>query len=177
MAAAVAAGLMLVGCSAGQISQTADQVAAIDGANATAGQVSVLNAHLAETDAAGYPAGGSARLQFWLANAALTGDQLLSISSPVASGVDAQLPLEVAAQSRADFQSESAPVVQLTGLTQEVRYGFSVPVVFQFEKAGEISVNVPIAIPEHRTDAPRETVDLMAPHKVPLWHEGGEGGH
>ena len=46
-----AASLVLSGCAAGQYSQTADQVAAIDGANGTVGDIAVLNARLAPTDA------------------------------------------------------------------------------------------------------------------------------
>ena len=46
---ALALGL-LSGCAAGQISQTADQVAAIDGANATVGDIGVRNALLQTPD-------------------------------------------------------------------------------------------------------------------------------
>jgi hypothetical protein len=43
----LAATLLVSGCSAGQITQTADQVAAIDGADVTIGNIGVRNALLA----------------------------------------------------------------------------------------------------------------------------------
>ena len=57
-----AASLVLSGCAAGQYSQTADQVAAIDGANGTVGDIAILNARLAPTAREKYPAGSDARL-------------------------------------------------------------------------------------------------------------------
>ena len=51
MALLAAGALSLSGCAAGQYSQTADQVAAIDGANGTVGDIAVLNARLAPTEA------------------------------------------------------------------------------------------------------------------------------
>ena len=50
MALLAAVTLTVSGCAAGQYSQTADQVAAIDGANGTIGDLTVLNARLAPTD-------------------------------------------------------------------------------------------------------------------------------
>lgn len=174
-AAAVAAGLIFTGCSAGQISQTADQVAAIDGANATVGQISVLNAVLAETESTGYPQGSSAQLQFWLSNAGVTADQLTGISSPYATTVQLVGPQEVPAQSLADFQTDEAATVTLEGLTQPIVYGYSIPVTFTFAQAGAVTIKVPIAIPEFRNEEPRPTVNLLPPHPVPLWEEGSHG--
>lgn len=174
-AAALAAGLIFTGCSAGQISQTADQVAAVDGANATVGQISVLNAVLAETESAGYPQGGSAQLQFWLSNAGLTADQLTDISSPYATSVQLVGPQELQPQTLADFQNDEAATVTLEGLTQPIVYGHSIPITFTFAQAGAVTVRVPIAIPEKRGDEPRETVNLLPPHPVPLWEEGSHG--
>ncbi|MFF3227858.1 hypothetical protein ACFYV7_34035 [Nocardia suismassiliense] len=53
--AALAAGaaIALTGCSSGQISQTADQVAAINGNNADVGKIALRNVHIV------YPAGGT----------------------------------------------------------------------------------------------------------------------
>ena len=66
-----AASLVLSGCAAGQYSQTADQVAAIDGANGTVGDIAVLNARLAPTERENYPAGSDARLLLWISNDSL----------------------------------------------------------------------------------------------------------
>jgi copper(I)-binding protein len=58
--AGAAVALGLVGCSAGQITQTADQVAAVPGANVTVGLIALRDLQIAYNAPAGYPAGGNA---------------------------------------------------------------------------------------------------------------------
>ncbi|WP_067647926.1 hypothetical protein [Nocardia harenae] len=83
--AALAAGaaLALTGCSAGQISQTADQKAAINGNHAEVGQLSLLNVHIVypkETQT--LQAGGSATLALSIVNNSSTvTDELTSITT------------------------------------------------------------------------------------------------
>jgi copper(I)-binding protein len=114
----------LAGCGAGQISQTADQVAAVNGANATAGSIAVRNALVefdtAATGAAIYPVGGSAPLQMSIVNTGAQPDRLLSASSPVASSVeivgDAAVPGgQTLVVEGAPAQPAAAPTAAATG--------------------------------------------------------------
>lgn len=91
--AALAAGLGLfaAGCSAGQVTQTDTQVAAVDGASGDVGSLGVRNAMLAYPHEGNrYQAGEDAPLIVVIANSGATPDKLLSISSPFATG-DAEI--------------------------------------------------------------------------------------
>ncbi|MFI6101939.1 hypothetical protein ACIA8G_40855 [Lentzea sp. NPDC051213] len=87
--AALAAGLGLVavGCSAGQVTQTDTQVAAVDGASGNAGPIAVRNVMLAfPSDGNRYHEGEDVPLTFVLANTGPNPDKLLSIKSDAAEG-------------------------------------------------------------------------------------------
>lgn len=177
VACAVAAALTLSGCAAGQISQTADQVAAIDGANGDAGSIGVRNALLATPDnPSGLDKGADARLLVYVSNDGTAGDTLASVSSPAASTVEISGTAAVPAQALSDFAGQDSKVtITLKNLTQKIGFGESVPVTFTFATAGTITVNVPIEIPAERSGE-RSAVDIMPPEGTVLWHEG-EGEH
>lgn len=85
--AALAAGLGLVavGCSAGQVTQTDTQVAAVDGASGNAGPIAVRNVMLAfPPDGNRYHEGDDVPLTFVIANTGENPDKLLSIKSEAA---------------------------------------------------------------------------------------------
>lgn len=87
--AALAAGLGLVavGCSAGQVTQTDTQVAAVDGASGNAGPIAVRNVMLAfPPDGNRYHEGDDVPMTFVIANAGESSDKLLSIKSDAAEG-------------------------------------------------------------------------------------------
>ncbi|MCP2247990.1 hypothetical protein [Lentzea aerocolonigenes] len=87
--AALAAGLGLVavGCSAGQVTQTDTQVAAVDGASGNAGPIAVRNVMLAfPPDGNRYHEGDDVPMTFVIANGGETPDKLLSIKSDAAEG-------------------------------------------------------------------------------------------
>lgn len=87
--AALAAGLGLVavGCSAGQVTQTDTQVAAVDGASGNAGPIAVRNVMLAfPPDSNRYHEGDDVPMTFVIANTGETPDKLLSIKSDAAEG-------------------------------------------------------------------------------------------
>lgn len=87
--AALAAGLGLVavGCSAGQVTQTDTQVAAVDGASGNAGPIAVRNVMLAfPPDGNRYHEGDAVPMTFVIANTGETPDKLLSIKSDAAEG-------------------------------------------------------------------------------------------
>jgi len=169
-----AASLVLSGCAAGQYSQTADQVAAIDGANGTVGDIAVLNARLAPTAREQYPAGSDARLLLWISNDGLNADELTGISTSAADSVEINGDAIVPGQTLADFATEQGAEVTVTGFVQDLFYGNSIPMTFDFKNAGSLSLNIPIQIPEQRSTN-RETIEILPPHPTPIWEEGSHG--
>lgn len=164
--------ITLTGCSAGQMTETDTQVAAIDGGNGEVNGLAIRDATLTfpPKDSA-YPAGSSAPLRLVLSNEASTSDRLVQVTSPYAAS--AQLggktdlpgrtslhalgePTSGSQQSTGQHpggQNQPAPggsadqpevEITLNGLTQEIRPGVTVPVTFVFEKAGPVTVQVPI---------------------------------
>ena len=175
--------LAVSGCAAGQYSQTAQQVAAIDGANATVGDIAVLNVRLEPTEREYYPAGSSARVLLYISNDGFTADSLEAVSTSAATSVkitgDATLP----PQTLSDFAGENGTEVTVTGFLQDQYYGVSIPMTFSFANAGTVDVNVPIQLPKERSTN-RETVNILPPHPTPLWEQDevaegdvGPGGH
>jgi periplasmic copper chaperone A len=176
LAVAAAASLVLSGCASGQVSQTADQVAGIDGANGGIGDLTVLNARLAPTEPEGYQEGADARLLLWVSNDSPTNaDTLTAVTSPSADEIVIRGDATIPAQYLADFSGASGTRVTVNGFTGAVPYGQSIPMTFSFESAGSITLNVPIELPgERSTDRP--TIEILPPHPTPLWEEGhGEG--
>ncbi|CAM2881125.1 hypothetical protein [Skermania piniformis] len=83
-AVAVGAALTLTGCGAGQVSQTAEQAAAVNGASANVGSVALRNVRVLFPDAATYTntKGGKAALAFAAVNdSAEAADKITKISS------------------------------------------------------------------------------------------------
>lgn len=174
-AVAAATALLLSGCAAGQVSQTAQQVAAIDGGNATVGHVGVRNVLVATPPAANYPQGSSAALSMVVFNAGLDGDSLIEISTPAAKSVALSAPkIPLPAQSNVTLADGGAATATLTGFTKTFCYGQSIPLTFSFEKAGRLTVNVPIETPNERTGT-RETIEILPAEPTPLWMTGAAG--
>jgi copper(I)-binding protein len=85
---AVAAVLLVTGCAAGQQAQTVEQTPSIDGVQAEAGTIAIRAAGIATPEGGtSYRKGSDAPLRLVLVNRSLTADKLVSVSSPVASGV------------------------------------------------------------------------------------------
>ncbi|WP_394614257.1 hypothetical protein JNUCC0626_30915 [Lentzea sp. JNUCC 0626] len=114
--AALAAGLGLVavGCSAGQVTQTDTQVAAVDGASGNAGPIAVRNVMLAfPPDGNRYHEGDDAPLTFVIANTGSAADKLLSVKTEAAeSEAEVVGTKEIPAQYalRAEYDASKAPV-------------------------------------------------------------------
>lgn len=106
-AAAVAAVVLLAGCSAGQHAQTVGQQPAIDGMSATTGTIAVQAASvLAPSNGLSYAKGGGALLELVLTNNGVAPFTLVSVSSSAAAHTllsDAGLPV-----SPTESSSESA---------------------------------------------------------------------
>ena len=102
----------LAGCGAGQVAQTAEQVAAVGGANATVGPIAVRNAEF-EFDgpvegAFVYPVRGNAPLEMFIVNSGATADRLIAASSPVAESVQISGTTEIPAGR--ELRVEGAPL-------------------------------------------------------------------
>ncbi len=172
-ALAMSVALTLTGCAAGQISQTANQVAAIDGGNGQIQKISVLDALFPQAPSnAGYAAGASVPLMFSVSNDGIDIDTLTGVSSPAAAGATLPKAVTLAPQWLTSFST--ANQVVLTGLKAPLPYGKSVPVTFSFRSAGSLTINVPIQIPGTR-DSDRPTVNIQPANPTPLWETGEKG--
>ncbi|GAA0510716.1 hypothetical protein GCM10011581_00730 [Saccharopolyspora subtropica] len=162
----------LAGCSAGQVTETDTQVAAVNGGSGDLNQISVRNATFTfPASNSFYPAGSSAPLELVLTNEGAEGDKLVQVSSPYATsatlGGVTDLPSRTAlhALGRTGATQAEAPtgqrVVEITlnGFKQDITPGVTVPVTFVFQKAGALTVQVPIGAdhkprPEHGSPVP-----------------------
>lgn len=220
IAPAVAAGLaaLLVGCGAGQVTQTDSMEPAVNGNRATVGDIALRDVVVAFPDSGDYEAGDDAPLLLTIVNVGEGTDELLSVSSPAAEDVeltgDTNLPSRMSLQvlmpdevttstpettetsipdesietpsppAETGEQSASPPPesdqeptvtgtadpdagselenqigtmsIVLTGLVQDLPIGRNVPVTFVFAKAGQITVNLPIASPTTARQDPPE---------------------
>jgi hypothetical protein len=163
IAACCASAPSLVGCSAGQITQTDSQVAAVDGAFADVGDSIALRDVLipAPPNSNGtYPAGSSVPVLLTIINQGTRADRLIAVTSPVASQVlvlgTTTIPpgtnvTSTAGSASAGVQSQSPLVVGqlriVLSTTQPLRAGLNTPVTFVFENAGSVTLPVPMAVP------------------------------
>ncbi|MET0865858.1 MAG: hypothetical protein ABWZ98_16125, partial [Nakamurella sp.] len=137
--------------------------------------ITVLNARLAPTKNEYYKAGSDARLLLWVSNDGLKADTLSQITTSAADSVDIDGgPAEVPGQTLADFATDSGTEVVVTGFTQDVYYGVSIPMTFSFANAGTLDLNIPIEVPTERS-TDRETIEILPPHPTPIWEEGAHG--
>jgi len=171
MALVAAVALTVSGCAAGQYSQTADQVAAIDGANGTVGDLTVLNARMAPTSGDDYPAGSDARVLLWISNDSINPDTLTGVSTSAAKSVKITGDAAVPGQTLADFATDQGTKLTVTDFLQDQYYGVSIPMTFSFKNAGKLTLNVPIEVPADRTGG-RETIKILPAEPTPLWEQG-----
>ncbi|MCW0214153.1 MAG: hypothetical protein OJJ54_12405 [Pseudonocardia sp.] len=176
LAGGVALGaLLLAGCGSGMQAQTSEQVAAVAGANTEAGTILIRNAEITYPveipDSANvYRTGSVAPLSMTIVNTGNSGDRLVSATSPAGTVTitgNGSLPSQralVAAEAGAEPTPGATTItVEITGLREDIRAGLSYPVVLNFEKAGPVTVQVPVGAPsEPREDHPEAA---------------GEGGH
>lgn len=163
VALSFASALALSACGAGQIAQTATQVAAINGNNVDQGTISLRNVHIGYPDSDEFvlEEGGRAELLFTAINEdQVTPDRLTGIETEAATevvfeGTAAASGVEIPALtsltgglpvgSIAEPDADSAYVeVVLEGLSDDVRPGLTVPMTFTFENAGDVVVDVPV---------------------------------
>jgi periplasmic copper chaperone A len=113
LAVTLAGALVLIGCSAGQLAPTAQQVGNSGGADASAGEVLIRDARIVfegpVEGADAYPAGSSAPLATSIVNTGAAADRLLSASSPHAASVALGGTLEIPGGQALVVTGEPAP--------------------------------------------------------------------
>jgi copper(I)-binding protein len=176
-ACGLVATVALAGCSAGQVSQTATQQAAVNGTSANVGDIALRNIHLRADQSSDYiQPGRKAELLFQAVNESPdTGDRLISVTSDIGTVSltgDATLPaggvLTVGAPDGQitpldDVEAAAAAEATMT-LSAPISNGLTYNFTFKFEKAGEATVAVPISAGE----SPRREEAVKA---------GDSGGH
>ncbi|PEG43218.1 hypothetical protein CQY20_00425 [Mycolicibacterium agri] len=163
-ACGVAAATALAGCGAGQISQTATQQAAVNGAAANVSDtVALRNVHMrADQDSDFLEPGTEVPLVFVATNDSPdVADKLVRVTSDVGTvrltGDLTLQPMDVLEVSREEStisaleQAERATAAKATvDLSKPVTNGLTYNFTFTFEKAGEVTVAVPISASEGR---------------------------
>jgi copper(I)-binding protein len=158
----------LVGCSAGQITQTDSQVAAVDGANGNVGTNIALRDVLIPFPPSRdgtYPAGSNVPVLLTLVNQGTSTDELIAVTSPAASRVlvvgTSTIPpgtnvTSTTGSSPATVQPLSPLVVGelriVLNTTQPLHAGLNTPITFVFRNAGKVTVSVPMAAPPGSAD-------------------------
>lgn len=156
-AALAACGVLLTGCGAGQISQSAGMEAAINGAAANAGDIGLRNIHLQAVQTEDFlRPGDTVPLMFVAVNnspdenhqlvritsdvgqVSLTGDGTIPASGALVVGLADGQP-----QTLPD--GEGTPAIAEVKLTKPITNGLSYGFTFDFGKAGTTTVAVPIS--------------------------------
>jgi hypothetical protein len=183
-ACGLAAAVVLTGCSAGQVSQTAIQEPAVNGTNAVAGDpvtgVALRNVHLRAPQTSDYVRPGSkADLLFLAVNESpAEPDRLMSITSEIGTvtvaGNPTLAPGGTLVVGTPDGQpspldaTEGADTVEAAvTLTTPISNGLTYDFTFTFQRSGEATVAVPISAGE----APRRDTEGA------VEADGDTGGH
>lgn len=169
-----AAALTVAGCSAGQITQTDTQVAAVNGEQAAVGALRISNAALSypEGNPAFWAAGSNVPLHMSIVNTGPFDDQIVSLSSSwsdkiVVKGdnvLTARKELivggpEAAAETPLDEATDSGDAgnatIVFTKVAKNLYPGQVIEVEIVFEEAGPLTLRIPIESPkEPRTAEP-----------------------
>jgi copper(I)-binding protein len=162
-ASALLAGPALAGCGAGQIAQTSLQEPAVNGAAGQIGQLALRNVYLrAEQTSDFLRPGQQVELVFVATNQSPdVEDKLSRVTSDVGTVTltgDARLPaggaLIVGNRAEQDLKAldaaEAADAAKATvALTKPISNGLTYPFTFDFEHAGSVRIDVPVAAGEN----------------------------
>jgi len=171
-ALALAAAAALTGCSAGQVSQTAQQVSTVNGASANVGDLALRDIRIVYPSGGTYAAGSTAELVLVVTNQGLTEDTLVGVTgdffdsaaiptddpttsaTPTTSAEEPEAKVEapVPAQGILQIGTSEAPSIELIDLSEEISVAEVYSITFVFELAGEVTVEVPVANPVREID-------------------------
>lgn len=157
-----ACGLILTGCGSGQVSQTADQQSAVNGTSADVNNIALRNVHILAVQTGDYlQPGRTVTLAFGAVNESLdVNDKLVNITSDVGTvsltgntAIPANSALIVGDERSAAGPMGSAPATTAeVTLSRPITNGLTYNFTFNFEKAGQATLAVPISAGE----APRQ---------------------
>jgi copper(I)-binding protein len=139
----------LAGCDVGRNAATLHETPAIPGVDGAVGSL-VLDDVFLET-AHAVPAGGSVALRAAFTDQSHQPDRLVAVTTPAATSVEpdgtaAPGGIEVPADRQVDATTGSV-LIRLTGLTRALSPQTTVPVTFEFARAGRGTLDVPAAAP------------------------------
>jgi len=151
-------GLILTGCGSGQISQTANQESAVNGSSANAKHIALRNVHLLAVQSSDYlQPGRTMPLVFVAANSSPdVNDKLMGITSDVGAvaltgdlAIPAGAALVVApAMGQTEAMGSATPPAAEVTLSKPITNGLTYNFTFTFDKAGQVTVAVPISAGE-----------------------------
>jgi copper(I)-binding protein len=149
--------LALAGCGAGQAGTPNLDRARIglDSVDGRVGSLRLLSVAIASPGTRGslHIAGDSAALTLTIANDSEADDVLTGVDADVAEQVvlrdgdaspEPRVEVSVPSAGVAVLREVTGPHLELAGLREVLRSGFSVPVIFQFRDAGPVTLKVPI---------------------------------
>jgi copper(I)-binding protein len=172
----------LSACSSGQVTQTATQDRDKTGGMAEVQGITLRAVTLEYPRGGAYEAGDDARLDMAIVNDGTETDTLTSVEgdgfgSAEITGARAEgettapTQIEIPA-GESVFVGENGVRVELMDLSEGITTGQALEVTLTFEKAGDITVNVPVANPE-RAQERGEGFDF---HQTSGEASGGENG-
>ncbi|MGY1739041.1 hypothetical protein [Geodermatophilus sp. SYSU D00684] len=109
-----------------------------------------------------YEEGEDARLFLGIADSGAEDDTLTSVEGPFAEAVDADggaFSIDVPADDTVYVGAEDAPSITLAGLERSLRSSQSIPVTFEFARAGEVTVDVLVAAERQHPEPPYDFPD------------------
>lgn len=154
---------VITGCSAGQQAATAEQSTQTAGAGGDAGEIAVRDAQIVfEGPIPGdevHDPGADAPLQVTILNTGERADTLTGVDSPVASTVevDGETRMPGGQALVAGYDDPIASItladaeavrIVLVDLTEPLRAGLTYPVTFSFERAGAVTLELPLENPD-----------------------------
>lgn len=158
--------LCATGCGAGQIAQTANHVTATNGAQGRVGPMLVRDAQLVGqppvTGDTMHEPGADVPVRVTIVSHSVLGvgaDRLVAVSSPSFTGgrVSGDTRIDVGGALTAGYDEPVSSVttggtqrigITLTGLREPLRAGLTYPVTFTFERAGPLTLQLPVANPD-----------------------------
>jgi copper(I)-binding protein len=151
--------LVLVGCGSGQTGSSDPGFSrariGLDSVDGRVGQLRLLSVAIASPGTRGsiHIAGDSAALLLTVANDGEAEDALIGVTTETAEQValrdgdappDPRVEVPVPPSAVAVLRDVTGPHLELSGLQERMRSGFSVPVTLEFRDAGAVTLSVPI---------------------------------
>ncbi|MFC4061630.1 copper chaperone PCu(A)C [Planomonospora corallina] len=182
-AAFLAAATALTGCGAGHDAITNQHYAPTEATSVTVNGLNISQAFFLGPDSGGtLPVGASTPLHLYMVNSTPQADQLIALGVDPAIGtakVTTPVPLPAGAQQAA-VVGRPTPTVMIEQLKKPLRGGEELEVQLKFEKAGVITLRVPVITRsrEFATLSPAQGATTPSPTPTPSATEAhAEGDH